>query len=263
MFEIRRLPTRDIRENLMNSRKKAWSFKLGRYEGVILSFSRDYIQLYLNYLQGLKKINLSGNHKKYMHNKLFRFIITSYIPSNSSSDLHTSYSIISNFLTKLNRANQKKLTPSFRYVHMAIDLVENEATSFKNKQILQTLHKIVKLQKDFRVGPGIEDPVLSNFILNDSGCHLIDLDNYSGKVSLNYQLGYLAKDIELDFDKSFHVNLPNNNENKIMFFIGSISRLINLVLNVKNNKNRDYGYSDKETVKLLLRECELLDSLLK
>lgn len=264
MKRLIQLPTRDIREKLSYPRKQAWHIKIGPFSLVMIYFAKNYKQLYENYLQGIGVVNINGKFKKYINNRLFRIILLSYIsPNNPLNNTQTNFNIISRFLTQLNKKGQKKLISRFRYIQMTIISLEIEQLDQRTNKILKTMIKINSYPQKVIVGPGVEDPVLSNFIVNNNDAYLVDLDNYTNQVNLYYELGYLTKDIQIELHKNFKGIIPNNLDDKVMFNIGKVSRLINLFLNIKNNPNRYYGYNYEEAKLLLFNQCKVLDALLK
>lgn len=265
MINIYRLETRDIREGLPFVRKKAWVVEIFSVKFVVLWFSGKYFRLYDNYIKGLNSLYGLGKYRLLFRIDWRRLIIVNYIPGGKSEEYSKVFDQISNYLALINEnGHKRKALPGLRYITLLIPVLENLTRDYSIIAEIKIIKKIITSQKRVVVGYGIDDPTYSNFIICNDECDLVDLDNFSESINYYYMLGYLSMDMWLEVTRSFNppIDFPSSEDN-LMYCLGRISRLSNLIINNVNNPAGNYGFDLDKSIALFKSECKVLRSSFK
>ncbi len=278
VFKIQRLPTRDIREKLKIVRKRLWLIEIFSEKYVLFWVSRKYAEIYKRHFVASVKASSMGLYapKHLVKIPSLRLSILSWQGknvlmdfSNMSNEQKTQ--IIYNILDWLKNFNsfssRKASIHKFRYIELFLE--KNKELSLSGYLISELKRVIdrVNENKNFVVGLGIEDVVLSNFTqLNDKVC-LVDLDNFSESINFYYEIGFLMADLEIDHEFSLEQTqklytdylksrqLQQKFSIKI-FTLGRISRYTITALNVQTNKNYSYKMSLNEALQRITQELD-------
>jgi len=271
MIKVRKLPTRDIREKLTIVRKRLWEVNMcSVLKIVILKVSKDYKAIYHKHIVGSKFTKKSKlctpNH--FIDLPFLRLSIIAWRGTEATTEFKEKkskdkFDLINNLLTYLYRLNNqgKRIAKmdlnSYRYLNLFIKQLDN---SNKAKEIKRKIEKLTGNLSSTTTGPGLEDPVLSNFTIYKNKSCLVDLDNFSETVNFFYEVGFLLADLKIDH-QMIEIELKNlwylyQTGNKIIsqksdetqLTLGYISRYAILFLNIKNNPKNNYGYDNGEAL---------------
>lgn len=266
MLKVKQLPTRDIRENLNVSRKKIFEVSILSQRYILLWVSKRYSKIYTNYVKAFKLVQ---HDNIYVPRSLVNIIplrvsIVTWCGNNVAENFlnltkkdqkRTIFKLL-DLLRNFNQLKIKKESLDLRYINLL--LRKDELAKYN---ILRSkLTNFFKTLQPTSIGPGIEDPVLSNFTKQKEKVCLVDLDNFSETVNFYYEAGYLLADLEIDY------NYPNSRTDKIwrdyskannlevqldesLFRIGKVSRYANTALNLLNNNNGDYGFEFRDVMR--------------
>ena len=267
IINIKRLPTRDIREKLPITRKRLWEVNISSFlRVVILKVSKNYEAIYYKHIAGSQFARKSGlcaaNH--FIDLPFLRLSIIAWRGVEATKEFNKAKNknkldLINNLITYLYRLNSQNQTTisenleNYRYLNLFI----NELGELNKEKTVKRKIKYL-FNKPFLVvvGPGLEDPVLSNFTIHKNKLCLVDLDNFSEKVNFFYEVGFLLADLEIDHEmkkfelkdlwKSYQTErgIALKGNDKPMLRLGYISRYAILFLNIRKNPKFNYGYDD-------------------
>jgi len=283
IIRIKRLPTRDIRENLDEVRKKLWEVSIfSILKLVVLRVSKNYEAIYYKHITGsqsCKKSHLCvSNH--YLDLPFLKLSIiawrgreiTETFKRLKTKDKLNLVQEILDYLYCLNSQNQKTINvnlQNYRYLTLFIDELD-KLNRKKSALVQRKLNLLFGRHPHTIVGFGLEDPVLSNFNLFRDKLCLVDLDNFSKTINLFYEFGFLLADLEIDYKceqadlkKCWELYRRNKKiilkkSNKIHFLLGYVSRYAILFLNIRKNPKFDYRHNINRT---LNRIYHSLDSI--
>jgi hypothetical protein len=273
-ISIKRLSTRDLRENLPIIRKRLWEVNIPPFlRVVILKVSKNYELIYFKHIAGSRLIRESrlcaADH--FIDLPSLRLSIIAWRGVEATKEFKKAKNknkldLINNIIAYLYRLNSKSQTTisenleNYRYINLFInelgELNKEKAVKRKIKYLFSKLSPTI-------VGPGLEDPVLSNFTIYKNELCLVDLDNFSEAINFFYEIGFLLADLEIDHkfeqtklkklwklcQKKMGVTPKNDDRSRLLF--GYISRYVILYLNTRKNPRFDYGYDSNKVLKYI------------
>lgn len=252
-FEIERLNDRSVRRNLSIHRKDVYLVTSGGNRYILLHFSSQYKTIYLNYIRAREVLGKLVRGDKWVTDKDNLLILLPYLgPAFDKPDI-SALGKITDFLSITYQPTRFKDFETPRYISKVLENNEGASQFVELKRVLFTING---KKMRFEYGPGIEDPSFSNFTDGVEKTYLVDLDNFSNNVNLDYEFGFLAADINLEFPgRSYDLKsleqITRRKINRILFGIGYISRLATVVL--------DFNAGEsilEERVKEIVQEIE-------
>lgn len=279
MISIRRLPTRDLRENLTSIRKKLWLIRVFSQKYVLLWVNKGYSKIYEKYLTASGIANKVGlcAPRHLIRIPSLRTSILTWEGENVAEDFQNLGSKeekkvifkILDWLKKFNSFNNsvKNEDLEFRYIKLLLkkykELNLNKNLIFKIKELTNKINKGKKVIS----GPGIEDSALSNFTYLNGNVCLVDLDNFSDSVNFCYELGFLMADLEINHHFSSeetsrlqrrYIKLRELEEDfsANIFSFGKISRYGIAALNLSRNTNHFYSTTLEKIAKKITEELD-------
>lgn len=245
-YSIQRLNDRAIRRQLKISRKNVYLVKSELADYVLLDFSSNYKAIFNNYLAAKDSLKdrVEGRHWKI--NRRLLLILMPFLGNNLNlSDRH-SLKRVYELLVKIN--GRGDLIGYYQPRHLSSpqsfngDLIPESLANFVNYISLK--------RPRFRLGNGIEDPAFYNFTERNGGVYLIDLDNFSSRINIDYELGFLMVDVDLlIFDRGNRslkslVNSAKSINYEVditMLLTGYVSRLTTVLLDYFSGEAIDPG----------------------
>jgi len=274
IINIKRLFTRDLRENLPIIRKRLWEVNIPPFlRVVILKASKNYEAIYYKHIAGSR---FAGKSRLCAANHLIdlpflRLSIIAWRGVEATKEFNKAKNknkldLINNLITYLYRLNSQNQTTisenleNYRY----LNLFTNElGESNKEKTVKRKIKYLFSKLSPTIVGPGLEDPVLSNFTIHKNKLCLVDLDNFSEAINFFYEIGFLLADLEIDhkfkqtklkklwelYQKKKGVTPKKDDRSRLL--LGYISRYAILYLNTRKNPRFDYGYDSNKVLKYI------------
>lgn len=267
-YHLTRLNDRSNRRSLDVHRKDVYLVEAsGKPNFVLLHFSSKYKTIFQNFLDARNVLGNKVVGDQWVVAKENLLILLPHLGSVFESPDEKSLVLIIDFLKETNEPirNEDFVTP--RYISNLISINDNQFTH-------KNLSKLIKLIWDrkikFGYGAGIEDPSFRNFTSILSQTYLVDLDNFTTKVNLDYELGFLAADVDLEYgdkiampSKSlFEFQIIADKEiNKIQFYLGYVSRLGTILMDYLSGENLSEDYFNEVGKEIDGLSLELLSTL--
>lgn len=245
---IRSLESRDITQALKQYRKSVFLAEKNKIKVVVIKInSEKYRPIFDKYLKALSQQN-TFLPELLQTNSSEMTLVVSYEGKNILKS-KTSYAEAVRNLKTINLNNHKSVALQIpRYVVQYNQQCILYEQLIDLREMYQELASTLRLANIYiEVGDGIEDPSLTNFCRGTKTVCLVDLDNYSNFVNFEYELGFMFTDLfvrrEIDFDteklltyiKKYYDGTLSD-INTLLIYIGSISMLTTLVLDMMDKK---------------------------
>lgn len=231
-FKLIRLDDRFKRRGMGVHRKDVYLVKVSnRPNSVLLYFSSKYKTIFQNFMDARDVMGNRVVGDKWKIDKENLLILLPYL--GSVFDKPSNKSLIS-IITFLRETNDPVKFDNFKIPRYLSNLFSLNNNRLNLSQLNQLIALICDKKMKFGYGPGVEDPAFRNFTNVLDRAYLVDLDNFSTKISLSYELGFLAADMGLEYGgitNELSVELQkfertaNIKINKIQFYLGYLSRL--------------------------------------
>lgn len=227
---IERLDDRSKRRNLSLHRKNVYQIVSGNNEYILLHFSDRYKIIHQNYLKAREVLGKLLRGDRWIVDKKNLLILLPYLGPVFKMPDEDDLKQITKFLSDTNESFKFGGLTIPRYISGILS-INNDYFKFSNLR---------KLASDLvgtriRLGPGVEDPAFNNFIGGIERAYLVDLDNFGVDINLDYEFGFLAADINLEFP-GYKYNLVDFERisgqkiDNLMFYIGYLSRQATIFL---------------------------------
>lgn len=227
---IERLDDRSKRRNLSFRRKNVYQVVSGNNEYVLLHFSDKYKIIYHNYLKAREVLGRLLQGDRWIIDKKNLLVLLPYFGQVFKKPDEDNLRQIIRFLSDTHESVRLEGFTTPRYISGILS-IKNDYFQFSN------LRKLVSgfAGMRFELGPGVEDPAFNNFTGGVERAYLVDLDNFGVDINLDYEFGFLAADIDLEFS-GYNYNaadferISGQKVDNLMFHIGYLSRLATIIL---------------------------------
>lgn len=246
-FRARRLADRSKRQGLTMHRKSVYLITSPPNKKLVfIHFSRQYETIFRNYLAAQVKLNHLVMGDQWQIDRSNLFILIPYLGRGFGSPDPSSLQKVIRKLGQINKPSRLGIFNPPRYM---ADLVElNKPLSRLTLTNLERLTKeMMRLKTVVSLGAGILDPAFSNFTELNGQIYLVDLDNFGSEINLDYEVGFLMADVDVEFRKTL-VSCYSNSKKLVFtpcYWIGYISRLATILIDLIRSQRRlnDYELS--------------------
>jgi hypothetical protein len=268
-YTLIRLADRHKRRGLNGHRKAVYLVVdvLGQ-KSILLHFSDKYRIIFDNYLLAKEVILKGATDSEWVVDKTNLFILMPYLGEVLPLNKNQSLVQIIRFLKKIYESHN---IASFEVPRYLTDLLRlnSEKQKFSFIQLERLLRQVGEGDIKYSSGFGVLDPSFRNFTHLEDRVYLVDLDNFSKDINLDYEIGFLLADTDLELESKFALDLDNYLQmiskmadmplEPIPFWIGYVSRIATNLVDILRGE-RDLGPQDIEIVKTIE---EISDYLLK
>lgn len=236
-YKIIRLDDRSKRRGLRLHRKEVYKVYTNSERYILIRFFENYIKLFENYLTAQKVLKEIVKSSMWKVNRSDLLILIPYLGDNFRESNPQVLLEIIGLLENIYRSDGIRKTECSRYIDSVLFL---NNTKFDLSGLESFANNILNGSYKSKFGYGIEDPAFNNFTSHNKKCYLVDLDNFSGNINLDYEIGFLTADVDVEFNNmnnfstttKFYKEFIPREIDELQFEIGYRSRLCTIVIDV-------------------------------
>ncbi len=250
---------REHRNNKTLDRKQVFLVTENETSSVEMHFGKKYTNLFEKTIDAFTQIPSKYVGKILAIDRKNPVLVVTYLGRTLEPSAESVPKILSTLRDIHNENTVQEIFKVPRYIQSFYEIFEDEYVQSLIKYIEESAFKC-------SAGFGIDDPVASNFTEDSTGVHLVDLDHFSSKVSLSYQMGFIIADIDVLTNQKYRsVNAMQktarpflddfNKSEEVALVCGYISRLCIDVINAQHNFN---SHRSNESLKHIHKLINLL-----